>query len=129
MNETQRIAGSRIVSTLASPQSPMPDGLLDKASDQDVADASGQRLEGAVHSGNSGQAGGGIDAGSAVARGTSQAGWSQWATEPDVGRVAHGVPARVDRLRCLGNAVVPQVAQYIGRMIAQHARGTSSHDP
>ena len=31
-----------------------------------------------------------------------------WAAEPDVGRVAHGVPARVDRLKCLGNAVVPQ---------------------
>ena len=31
-----------------------------------------------------------------------------WATEPDVGRVAHGIPSRVDRLRCLGNAVVPQ---------------------
>lgn len=30
-----------------------------------------------------------------------------WPTEPDVGRVAHGVPHRVDRLRCLGNAVVP----------------------
>ena len=32
----------------------------------------------------------------------------QWAVEPDVGRVAHGVPNRVDKLRCLGNAVVPQ---------------------
>ena len=42
-------------------------------------------------------------------------GW--WATEPNVGRVAHGVPSRVDRLRCLGNAVVPQVAEHIGRMI------------
>ena len=31
-----------------------------------------------------------------------------WAAEPDVGRVAHGVPNRVDRLKCLGNAVVPQ---------------------
>jgi DNA (cytosine-5)-methyltransferase 1 len=40
-----------------------------------------------------------------------------WATEPDVGRVANGVPRRVDRLRCLGNAVVPQVAQFIGEMI------------
>ena len=32
----------------------------------------------------------------------------RWPAEPNVGRVAHGVPARVDRLRCLGNAVVPQ---------------------
>lgn len=30
-----------------------------------------------------------------------------WAAEPNVGRVAHGVPSRVDRLKCLGNAVVP----------------------
>jgi len=43
-----------------------------------------------------------------------------WATEPDVGRVAHGVPSRVDRLRCLGNAVVPQVAQYVGQCILDH---------
>jgi DNA (cytosine-5)-methyltransferase 1 len=42
-------------------------------------------------------------------------GW--WATEPDVGRVAHGVPRRVDRLRGLGNAVVPQVAEHVGRLI------------
>jgi DNA (cytosine-5)-methyltransferase 1 len=32
-----------------------------------------------------------------------------WTTEPDVGRVAHGVAARVDRLRCLGNGQVPAV--------------------
>jgi len=42
-----------------------------------------------------------------------------WETEPDVGRVAHGIPARVDRLRGLGNAVVPQVAEYVGRLILQ----------
>lgn len=33
-----------------------------------------------------------------------------WSAEPDVGRVASGVPNRVDRLKCLGNAVVPQQA-------------------
>ena len=33
-----------------------------------------------------------------------------WRSEPDVGRVAHGVAARVDRLRCCGNGVVPQQA-------------------
>jgi DNA (cytosine-5)-methyltransferase 1 len=43
----------------------------------------------------------------------------RWETEPDVGRVAHGVPARVDRLRGLGNAVVPQVAEFVGRKIME----------
>ena len=42
---------------------------------------------------------------------------SWWQVEPDVGRVANGVSSRVDRLRGLGNAVVPQVAEYVGRMI------------
>ena len=34
-----------------------------------------------------------------------------WATEPDVGRVAHRVAARVDRLRCIGNGQVPAVVK------------------
>lgn len=42
-----------------------------------------------------------------------------WQTESGVCRVAHGIPNRVDRLRCLGNAVVPQVAELIGRAILQ----------
>lgn len=42
-----------------------------------------------------------------------------WAIEPGMGRVANGVPARVDRLRCLGNAVVPQCAEYVGNCILQ----------
>lgn len=40
-----------------------------------------------------------------------------WLPEPAVGRVAHGVPNRVDRLKGLGNAVVPQVAEHIGNII------------
>jgi DNA (cytosine-5)-methyltransferase 1 len=40
-----------------------------------------------------------------------------WSTEPDVGRVAHGVPARVDRLHGLGNAVVPQIPEILGRAV------------
>lgn len=42
-----------------------------------------------------------------------------WATEPDVGRVANGIPARVDRLRGIGNAVVPQIAEWLGRQIIE----------
>ena len=46
----------------------------------------------------------------------------EWfATEPDVGRVADGVPARVDRLRALGNAVVPQCAEVIGWVVRELA--------
>ena len=41
-----------------------------------------------------------------------------WPAEPDVGRVAHGIPHRVDRLRCLGNAVVPQQFYPIFKAIA-----------
>ena len=33
-----------------------------------------------------------------------------WSTEPNVGRVAHGVASRVDRLKALGNGQVPAVA-------------------
>jgi DNA (cytosine-5)-methyltransferase 1 len=49
--------------------------------------------------------------------GGEEASW--WTTEPNVGRVAHGVPSRVDRLRGLGNAVVPQVAEWIGERIME----------
>ena len=45
---------------------------------------------------------------------------SWWEVEPAVGRVADGVPARVDRLAGLGNAVVPQVAEVIGRLVVAH---------
>lgn len=44
-----------------------------------------------------------------------------WEVEPDVGRVAHGIPARVDRLKSLGNAVVPQIPEILGKAIMDHA--------
>ena len=43
---------------------------------------------------------------------------SWWAVEPDVGRVAHGISDRAHRLKGLGNAVVPQIPELIGRAIA-----------
>lgn len=46
-----------------------------------------------------------------------------WPVEPDVGRVAHGVPHRVDRLKCLGNAVVPQQFYPVFQAIADIERG------
>ncbi len=43
---------------------------------------------------------------------------SFWRFEPNVGRVANGVPDRVDRLKGLGNAVVPQIPELLGRAYA-----------
>lgn len=40
-----------------------------------------------------------------------------WAVEPAMGRVAHGIPGRVDRLKGLGNAIVPSIAMQIGLTI------------
>lgn len=42
---------------------------------------------------------------------------TQWSVEPGIRRVAHGIPSRVDRLRSLGNSVVPQIVEEIGRAI------------
>ncbi|MBQ8508070.1 MAG: DNA (cytosine-5-)-methyltransferase [Clostridia bacterium] len=42
----------------------------------------------------------------------------RWSIEPGVGRVAYGVSNRLDRLRCLGNAVVPAQAYPIFAAIA-----------
>ena len=43
----------------------------------------------------------------------------RWPVEPAVGRVANGIPRRVDRLRGLGNAIVPQIAMRIGMCIIE----------
>ena len=45
----------------------------------------------------------------------------EWAIEPDVGRVANGIPDRMDRLTRLGNSVVPQIPEAIGRAIMSFA--------
>jgi len=42
-----------------------------------------------------------------------------WFLEPDVGRLAHGVPHRVDRLKALGNSIVPQIAELLFRQIGE----------
>lgn len=40
-----------------------------------------------------------------------------WAIEPDVARMAHGIPDGLDRRRALGNALIPQTSEWIGRRI------------
>lgn len=62
----------------------------------------------------------------AETQGQGQAAWPLasglgdiWRAEPDVGRVANGVPDRAHRLKALGNAVVPQIPELIGRAILE----------
>jgi len=47
-------------------------------------------------------------------------GGEYWEIEPNVGRVANGVSNRVDRLKGLGNAIVPQVAYQIFKAIQDY---------
>lgn len=49
--------------------------------------------------------------------------WRRWAPEPDVARVADGVPIRLvrDPIHAYGNAVVPAVAEFVGGLIVGHA--------
>ena len=42
-----------------------------------------------------------------------------WATEPELGRLAHGVANRVDSLRCLGNGQVPAVVRLAWNLLSQ----------
>ena len=46
-----------------------------------------------------------------------------WAVEPELGRVANGIPDRAHRIKGLGNAVVPQIPELIGRAILEAENG------
>lgn len=51
-------------------------------------------------------------------RGPGEA-WRDGSLEPELLRVAHGLPDRVDRISALGNSVVPAAAIVIGRVIRE----------
>ena len=56
-----------------------------------------------------------------IRRAKGESGMEGWSTEPELGRLAHGVPNRSHRLKQLGNAVVPQIPEAIGRAIMEVA--------
>lgn len=62
---------------------------------ENVADSDGQRLQGRMGQWRYREVK------------PSASGSSWWSTEPNVGRVVNGTPFRVDRIKCLGNGVVP----------------------
>lgn len=50
-------------------------------------------------------------------------GWEWWSAEPELVRMVYGIPAGVDRIRCLGNAQLPQMAAYAWRCLSGRAAG------
>ena len=90
---------------------------------EDVSNAIGKGLEGHARHGKDGSKSrrneakkdGSVGAGGVCLRAYGK----QWEAEPSVGRVAHGISRRVDRLKGLGNAVVTQVVELIGRRIME----------
>ena len=79
-----------------------------------VAHADNPRLQGREQRRTSGE---GKGSSNPATQRSEDGGRQGWIPEPDVGRVATGVPNRVDRLKALGNAVVPQVVTQIGKAI------------
>lgn len=126
-------AGAASCGTVIPSNAILPDGVDE--SRNELGDA--QHAEHCQHGGNhgredvadamrGGQQGQGqsLDAEHPAAAGDGQATqpWNggrpaQWLPEPELGRVAHGIPHRAHRLRGLGNAIVPQVAKEIIRAI------------
>lgn len=92
-----------IAATLANPDSQGLEGWISAI----LHERAGQRVAGAR----------GPSASTPTYGRDGDANW--WLVEPDVGRVAHGISSRVDRLKALGNAVVPQIPELIGRAILE----------
>ena len=82
---------------------------------EDVADTQIKRLERFRESSSEFKQEGTTSKSSNGQQGKMDQGW--WDVEPDVGRVADGLPGRIHRLKGLGNAICPKIAEEIGRAI------------
>ena len=78
---------------------------------RDVANANSQRQQEQCRSQSVSKEGDELERSS----GEERNGW--WDFEPNVGRVAHGLPGRVHRLKGLGNSIVPQIVEEIGKAL------------
>ena len=85
----------------------------------DVADTDGSRSSSRVPGSISGQEGNSGEFDYESDQCTRGARQGLWPIEPNVGRVADGIPNRVDRIKGLGNAIVPQIAYRIGLCIKE----------
>jgi len=84
-----------------------------RAASEDVAHADGERRQGQRQRGERSSEASNREGQASDAKSVGE--HCEWLTEPELGRVAHGIPNRAHRLRGLGNAIVPQVAEEIIR--------------
>jgi len=88
-------------------------------SSSEMANTNSERLEGLGQSSSQFNETSSSTSRSEERQGQVDQGW--WSVEPNVGRVAHGVSGRVHRLKALGNSIVPQIAEEIGKAIIKAA--------
>ena len=106
------VEGSRAIAPTGALDVDVAGGGADGAWQSNVADSYKPRLEGRLRRILQ-ECAGKLPIGTSGSRGVAEF----WRTEPNVGRVADGIPARAHRLKSLGNAVVPQIPEIIGRVI------------
>ena len=92
-------------------------GRIERGSKQDVADSDSERLQRGEEARDF--RGEGEEAEQFSTRYIEFFEQNYWRIEPRVGRVANGIPNRVDRLKSLGNAIVPQIIYHIGLAILE----------
>jgi len=90
-----------------------------KRTEKKLADTNGEGLEGFGQSSSQFNETSSSTSSSEERQGQVDQGW--WSVEPNVGRVAHGVQGRVHRLKGLGNSIVPQIVEEIGKAIIKAA--------
>ena len=94
-------------------------GKIRRESSEELANTNSERLERLGQSSSQFNETSSSTSRSEERQGQVDQGW--WSVEPNVGRVAHGVSGRVHRLKALGNSIVPQIAEEIGKAIIKAA--------
>ena len=92
-------------------------GTSERRDNENVAHANQERIQGRKETGNLESEG--TQRNQFSLRCSQRRIGKNWSIEPELGRVANGIPSRVDRIKSLGNAVVPQIVEIIGRAIME----------
>jgi len=120
-NSTRRETGERDVQSEEQGRSSMGRETEGRGQPrgENVADTSGEGSQGRLSGRSNSERQSFVGQSGCSSSTYGQSGEDWWAVEPNVRRVAHGIPKRVDRIKGLGNAIVPQIAMNIGLAIKE----------